>query len=93
MRRIALIQMCYTIWRSRSPPLRARWQVELNVKRWKSIFDLHWFRAYDPDLARAYIYAKLIASCLAGTLARSARAFSPWGVPTSPFTLAAGCLA
>ena len=72
---------------------RVRWQVELNFKRWKSIFDLDRLRAYDPDLARAYIYAKLIAACLADTLARSARAFSPWGVPTSPLTLAAGCLA
>lgn len=64
---------------------RVRWQVELNFKRWKSIFDLDRLRATDPDLARAYLYAKLIAACIADTIARHARAFSPWGVPlTSP---------
>jgi hypothetical protein len=72
---------------------RVRWQVELNFKRWKSIFDLDRLRAEDPDLARAYIYAKLIAACLADTIARSARAFSPWGIPTTPFAVAPGGLA
>jgi hypothetical protein len=68
---------------------RVRWQVELNFKRWKSIFDLDRLRATDPDLARAYIYAKLIAACIADTIARHARAFSPWGVPLAPAHLAA----
>jgi hypothetical protein len=68
---------------------RVRWQVELAFKRWKSIFDLDRLRAYDPNLARAYIYAKLIGACLADTLACTARAFSPWGVPLSPLHLAA----
>lgn len=72
---------------------RVRWQVELTFKRWKSIFDLDRLRAYDPELAKAYIYAKLIAACLADTLARAARAFSPWGVPTAPLALAPGGLA
>ena len=72
---------------------RVRGQVELNFKRWKSIFDLDRLRADDPDLARAYIYAKLIAACLSDTLARSARAFSPRGLPTSPLALAPGGLA
>ena len=62
---------------------RVRWQVELNFNRWKSIFDLDRLRADDPALARAYIYAKLIAACLADTRARSARAFSPLGSTNS----------
>jgi hypothetical protein len=71
---------------------RVRWQVELNFKRWKSIFDLDRLRASDPDLARAYIYAKLIAACLSDTLARHARAFSPWGIPLAPVPVAYGGL-
>lgn len=60
---------------------RVRWQVELAFKRWKSILDLDDLRAKDPRLARTYVLAKLIAAVFAETLARSARAFSPWGVP------------
>lgn len=60
---------------------RVRWQVELAFKRWKSLLHLDELRAKDPALARTYILAKLIAAVLADTLARSARAFSPWGVP------------
>lgn len=71
---------------------RVRWQVELNFKRWKSVFDLDRLRASDPDLAKAYIYAKLIAACLSDTLARAARAVSPWGVPLRPLALAPGGL-
>lgn len=72
---------------------RVRWQVELTFKRWKSIFDLDRLRADDPGLARAYVYAKLIAACLADTLARTARAFSPWGVPLSALDMASHRLA
>ncbi len=60
----------------------SRTHIELNFKRWKSIFDLDRRRADDPDLARAYIYGKLIAAALSDTITRGARAFSPWGVPT-----------
>jgi len=67
---------------------RVRWQVELAFKRWKSIFDLDRLRAFDPDLARAYILAKLIAATIADTLARQARAFSPWGVRLAPLHMA-----
>lgn len=72
---------------------RVRWQIEVNFKRWKSIFDLDLLRADDPDLARAYIYSKLIATCLADTLSCSARAFSPWGLPLAPADMASGSLA
>lgn len=60
---------------------RLRWQIELAFKRWKSLLGLANLRADDPDLARAYIYAKLIAAVLADAMARQWRAFSPYGVP------------
>lgn len=60
---------------------RLRWQIELAFKRWKSLLGLANLRADDPDLARAYIYAKLIAALLADKMARQWRAFSPYGVP------------
>lgn len=60
---------------------RVRWQIELNFKRWKSILGFGQIRAKDPDLARTYIFGKLIAAALADKTARAVRAFSPWGVP------------
>ena len=67
---------------------RLRWQVELAFKRWKSLLGLAQLRADDPDLAKAYIYAKLIAAVLADTMARQWRAFSPYGVPVGDWTVA-----
>lgn len=67
---------------------RVRWQVELMFKRWKSLLAIDAIRARDPDLARAYLYAKLIAAVLADTVARASRAFSPWGVPLTADALA-----
>lgn len=63
---------------------RVRWQIELVFKRWKSLLGLANLRAEDPDLARAYIYAKLIGALLADKMARQWRAFSPYGVPVRP---------
>jgi hypothetical protein len=62
---------------------RVRWQIELAFKRWKSLLGLDALRARDPELARAYLYAKLVAVALMDNLARASRAFSPWGVPLS----------
>ena len=43
---------------------RLRWQVELAFKRLKSILHLDRLPAKDPDLARAWLYAHLIAALL-----------------------------
>jgi hypothetical protein len=67
---------------------RARWQIELLFKRWKSLLGLSNLRADDPDLARAYIYAKLIAAVLSDKIVRQWRAFSPYGVPVGPGRMA-----
>jgi hypothetical protein len=67
---------------------RLRWQIELTFKRWKSLLGLAGLRADDPDLARAYIYAKLIAAALADRMTRQWRAFSPYGLPVRDGDLA-----
>lgn len=43
---------------------RLRWQVELVFKRLKSLIHLDQLPAKDPDLARCWIYAKIIAALL-----------------------------
>lgn len=43
---------------------RVRWQIELAFKRLKSLLRLGDLPAKDPDLARSWIYAKLIAALL-----------------------------
>lgn len=63
---------------------RVRWQIELVFKRWKSLLQLDALRAKDPRLARAYLLAKLLAASLTDQLSRTARDFSPWGVPLTP---------
>jgi len=64
------------------------WDIELLFKRWKSLLGLANLRADDPDLARAYIYSKLIAAVLSDLLVRQWRAFSPYGVPVASWPLA-----
>jgi len=49
---------------------RRRWQVELAFKRMKSLFGLDELPAKDPDLARTWLYAKLIANLLAEDMTR-----------------------
>lgn len=56
---------------------RLRWQVELAFKRLKSLLNLDTLRAKDPDLARAWIYANLIAAFLIDDMARLAPDSSP----------------
>lgn len=48
---------------------RLRWQIELAFKRFKSLAGLDALPAKNPDLARAWIYARLIAALLAERIA------------------------
>ena len=70
---------------------RLRWQIEIVFKRLKSLIHLDHLRAKDPDLARAYLYAKLLGALLVEELSCSALAFFPWGYrlfPTAHLSLA-----
>jgi hypothetical protein len=59
---------------------RLRWQVELAFKRLKSLWDFGTVPAKDPDLARTYIFAKLLIAVLVEDLTQEAlRATPPWG--------------
>ncbi len=58
---------------------RFRWQVELAFKRMKSLLQLGELPARDPDLARTYLYAKLLAALLVEDLTKNFLSFSPWG--------------
>jgi hypothetical protein len=58
---------------------RARWQIELAFKRIKSLFGAGHVPKYDPESARAWIHAKLLAVFLIERLKEEARFFSPWG--------------
>lgn len=56
---------------------RLRWQVELLFKRFKSVIDLGALPAKCPDLAKTWIFAKLILALLAETAARQLAESSP----------------
>lgn len=63
---------------------RARWQVELAFKRIKSLFGAGHLPKYDPQSARAWLHAKLLAVFLIERLRQEARFFSPWGFELEP---------
>jgi hypothetical protein len=48
---------------------RFRWQIELAFKRFKSLADLDMLPAKKPELARAWIYARLIVAIIAEQIA------------------------
>jgi hypothetical protein len=50
---------------------RVRWQVELYFKRLKSLLHFDHLRARDPQLARAYLLAKILATLLLDQLVRA----------------------
>lgn len=56
---------------------RFRWQIEMAFKRLKEILPLRRVPVKDPDLAKTYLYANLLAALLAEDLARDFLAFSP----------------
>ncbi len=58
---------------------RARWQIELAFKRLKSLFGAGHVPKYDPDSAKAWIQAKLLAVLMIERLEQEAALFSPWG--------------
>lgn len=67
---------------------RLRWQIELVFKRLKSILGLDRLPADDPDLARAWIYAKLIAALLLEDIAGQVLDSPPCGDRSAPDRLA-----
>ncbi|TVQ29424.1 MAG: IS4 family transposase [Wenzhouxiangella sp.] len=58
---------------------RARWQVELCFKRFKSLLQLGHLPKRSDASARAWIQGKLLTVLLVERLADEARFFSPWG--------------
>lgn len=58
---------------------RYRWQIELAFKRLKQLLKLGRLPHKAPEVAQAWILAKLVVALLLETLYRNARAISPWG--------------
>jgi hypothetical protein len=56
---------------------RFRWQIEMAFKRFKEILPLGRVPVKDPDLARTYLCANLLAALLTEDLARTFLAFPP----------------
>jgi Transposase DDE domain len=71
---------------------RLRWQVELAIKRLKSLLHIDRLPAKSPDLARAWLYAHLIAALLIDDLVQDARpgALPPRGGRHGPRALTLG---
>jgi hypothetical protein len=70
---------------------RLRWQIELAFKRFKSLAGLDLLPAKNPELARAWIYARLIVAIIAEQIAGQVPDSSPCGPETTtgkPFALA-----
>ena len=58
---------------------RFRWQIEIAFKRMKGLLNLGELPIKDPDLARTYLYAKLLAALILQDLTEVYLGFSPWG--------------
>lgn len=58
---------------------RFRWQVELVFKKLKGVLQLGELPAKDPQLARTFLFSKLLASLLLEELTMDYLSFSPWG--------------
>ena len=58
---------------------RLRWQIELAIKRLKSVLDLDGLRAHDAELAQSYLLAKLLAAlCLETVTACGTTPLDDW---------------
>ncbi|MFN8485369.1 MAG: transposase [Anaerolineae bacterium] len=58
---------------------RLRWQIELAIKRLKSVLDLDELRAHDAEMAQSYLLAKLLAAlCLEAVTAGGATPLDDW---------------
>lgn len=58
---------------------RARWQIELVFKRFKSLAQLGHLPKYDDQSSKAWLYGKLLTALLTQKIVRVGRDFSPWG--------------
>jgi hypothetical protein len=58
---------------------RRRWQIELAFKRLKSLAGLGHVPKKDAEIARAWLYGKILVGLLVEKLIRDANALSPWG--------------
>jgi hypothetical protein len=56
---------------------RLRWQIELQIKRLKSLLQLDHLRAQDPRLVQTYLLAKLLAALLLDQLVQQAEEQAP----------------
>jgi IS4 transposase len=56
---------------------RLRWQIELSIKRLKSILHMDRLPAKDPDLARAWLYAHLLFALILDETAAELDSLSP----------------
>jgi hypothetical protein len=60
---------------------RLRWQIEIAFKRLKGLLHLDHLRARQEELARAYLYAKMLGALIIDELYQEATTFFPWGFP------------
>jgi len=58
---------------------RFRWQIELAFKRLKSLLHIDRLRAFDPDLAKTWIYTHLIAALVIDSMTQEILESSPCG--------------
>ncbi|MBE7561149.1 IS4 family transposase [bacterium] len=62
---------------------RFRWQIEMEFKRLKGLHHLDHVRAKDENLARTYVFGKLLGAVIVEEMTEGALAFFPWGFPLS----------
>ena len=63
---------------------RLRWQIELAIKRMKSILGLGQLPKQSDASSRAWLHGKLFVALFLERLLREAESFSPWGYPLAP---------